>query len=112
MWWWWTREGISLRPGRVQQCLSSQNGSPGSKLLDAQFFFKQKTAYEIRLSLVGSEMCIRDRGVVDAEGLIYGTRCGKAMFEGSTPMYRGGATRRRNRHVHPMSSFVVVSRER
>ena len=23
-------------------------------------FFKQKTAYEIRLSLVGSEMCIRD----------------------------------------------------
>ena len=24
------------------------------------FFCKQKTAYEIRLSLVGSEMCIRD----------------------------------------------------
>src|SRR5660397_157275 len=24
------------------------------------FFFKQKTAYELRLSLVGSEMCIRD----------------------------------------------------
>ena len=23
-------------------------------------FFKQRTAYEIRLSLVGSEMCIRD----------------------------------------------------
>ena len=28
------------------------------------FFFKQKTAYEIMPSLVGSEMCIRDR--VDA----------------------------------------------
>ena len=28
---------------------------------DSFFFFKQKTAYEIRLSLVGSEMCIRDR---------------------------------------------------
>src|SRR5660397_103995 len=27
------------------------------------FFFKQKTAYEIRLSLVGSEMCIRDRKI-------------------------------------------------
>mgnify|MGYP000550443274 CR=1 FL=1 len=27
------------------------------------FFFKQRTAYEIRLSLVGSEMCIRGRGV-------------------------------------------------
>ena len=25
-----------------------------------RFFFKQKTAYDIRLSLVGSEMCIRD----------------------------------------------------
>ena len=29
------------------------------------FFFKQKTAYEIMPSLVGSEMCIRDR---DSEG--------------------------------------------
>ncbi len=26
------------------------------------FFFKQKTAYEFSLGLVGSEMCIRDRG--------------------------------------------------
>ena len=25
------------------------------------FFFKQRTAYEVRLSLVGSEMCIRAR---------------------------------------------------
>ena len=30
------------------------------------FFFNQKTAYEIRLSLVGSEMCIRDS--FDSEG--------------------------------------------
>jgi len=29
------------------------------------FFFKQKTAYEIRLSLVGSEMSIRDRITTD-----------------------------------------------
>ena len=28
-------------------------------------FFKQKTAYEIRLSLVGSEMCIRDSCSLD-----------------------------------------------
>ena len=27
------------------------------------FFFKQKTAYELHRSLVGSEMCIRDRAV-------------------------------------------------
>src|SRR5665647_278558 len=30
------------------------------------FFFKQKTAYEIGVRLVGSEMCIRDRGRSDA----------------------------------------------
>src|SRR5665647_3892474 len=28
------------------------------------FFFKQKTAYEIGVRLVGSEMCIRDRPVI------------------------------------------------
>ena len=28
--------------------------------LSVYFFFKQKTAYEIMPSLVGSEMCIRD----------------------------------------------------
>src|SRR5680860_1623926 len=27
------------------------------------FFFKQKTAYEIGVRLVGSEMCIRDRSI-------------------------------------------------
>ena len=29
--------------------------------VDCVFFFKQKTAYEMLRSLVGSEMCIRDR---------------------------------------------------
>ncbi len=29
--------------------------------LNVVFFFKQKTAYEMSASLVGSEMCIRDR---------------------------------------------------
>ena len=29
------------------------------------FFFKQKTAYEIGVRLVGSEMCIRDRCVCE-----------------------------------------------
>ena len=32
---------------------------------DSIFFFKQKTAYEMLRSLVGSEMCIRDRGILD-----------------------------------------------
>ena len=31
------------------------------------FFFKQKTAYEIMPSLVGSEMCIRDRILVRSQ---------------------------------------------
>src|SRR5450756_1819309 len=31
------------------------------------FFFKQKTAYEIMPSLVGSEMCIRDSGYAVAD---------------------------------------------
>eukprot|EP01016_Furgasonia_blochmanni_P055225 TRINITY_DN9200_c0_g1_i7.p1 TRINITY_DN9200_c0_g1~~TRINITY_DN9200_c0_g1_i7.p1 ORF type:complete len:136 (-),score=14.91 TRINITY_DN9200_c0_g1_i7:4-411(-) len=37
--------------------------SAGTRLIEIQssfFFFKQKTAYEIMPSLVGSEMCIRD----------------------------------------------------
>ena len=29
------------------------------------FFFKQKTAYEIGVRLVGSEMCIRDRSAME-----------------------------------------------
>jgi len=33
------------------------------------FFFKQKTAYDFRLSLVGSEMCIRDRVTQGYTGL-------------------------------------------
>src|SRR5678810_671004 len=31
------------------------------------FFFKQKTAYEISACLVGSEMCIRDRLMLEAK---------------------------------------------
>ena len=44
------------------------------------FFFKQKTAYEIRLSLVGSEMCIRDRYWVSASPSRVGV--GTAWFLG------------------------------
>eukprot|EP00658_Telonema_sp_P-2_P018118 TRINITY_DN17104_c0_g1_i2.p1 TRINITY_DN17104_c0_g1~~TRINITY_DN17104_c0_g1_i2.p1 ORF type:complete len:150 (+),score=34.29 TRINITY_DN17104_c0_g1_i2:71-520(+) len=33
------------------------------------FFFKQKTAYEMLRSLVGSEMCIRDREAVSKSGV-------------------------------------------
>ena len=37
----------------------------------AAFFFKQKTAYEMQRSLVGSEMCIRDSfHAIDATSLV------------------------------------------
>ena len=35
--------------------------------VDCVFFFKQKTAYELLRSLVGSEMCIRDSSLVILE---------------------------------------------
>ena len=34
-------------------------------------FFKQKTAYEMLRSLVGSEMCIRDRNLREFDTDIY-----------------------------------------
>ena len=36
-------------------------------VLSVIFFFKQKTAYEMLRSLVGSEMCIRDRYIGDTK---------------------------------------------
>ena len=36
----------------------------GGRRIIKKNFFKQKTAYEISECLVGSEMCIRDRGVI------------------------------------------------
>ena len=41
--------------------LSRFRRAPSAVLGEFLFFFKQKTAYEIMPSLVGSEMCIRDR---------------------------------------------------
>jgi len=43
------------------------------------FFFKQKTAYEVRLSLVGSEMCIRD----SRDGVCVAMTCGVPTFRTS-----------------------------
>src|SRR5674536_386391 len=62
------------------------------------FFFKQKTAYEMLRSLVGSEMCIRDRSddgaVEDVEGreqcrramtlVVVGHRSGAALLHRQT----------------------------
>ena len=38
-------------------------------IINSIFFFKQKTAYEMLRSLVGSEMCIRDRCITFEETL-------------------------------------------
>ena len=39
------------------------------------FFFKQKTAYEMLRSLVGSEMCIRDRSIPSRSAKISSSDC-------------------------------------
>ena len=46
------------------------------------FFFKQKTAYEIGVRLVGSEMCIRDRNPNFYKRKI------KAAFKGVERLFR------------------------
>jgi len=44
--------------------------------LSVVFFFEQNTAYEIRVSLVGSEMCIRDRSNIGSKLVLRGGRMG------------------------------------
>ena len=63
------RDPRSMPPNTVRT--SSQHSTPAH--LVWLFFFKQKTAYEIMPSLVGSEMCIRDR---------YNMIAGKNVTEG------------------------------
>src|SRR5450756_2137128 len=46
-------------------------------LLVSFFFFKQKTAYEIMPSLVGSEMCIRDSSGGEAQRIKLSTELAK-----------------------------------
>eukprot|EP00658_Telonema_sp_P-2_P036139 TRINITY_DN26195_c0_g1_i2.p1 TRINITY_DN26195_c0_g1~~TRINITY_DN26195_c0_g1_i2.p1 ORF type:complete len:233 (-),score=37.49 TRINITY_DN26195_c0_g1_i2:125-823(-) len=61
------------------------------------FFFKQKTAYEMLRSLVGSEMCIRDRldkcPLCDAPGILWCRDCRSAL-------YCSRKCRREHRRVH------------
>src|SRR5665254_5537 len=59
------------------------------------FFFKQKTAYEMLRSLVGSEMCIRDssvaRGSFQRMGTSYADRSGPvALLERRAQSQHGG----------------------
>ena len=51
-------EDLPFSPNGKAGGLVGVLGVRGQKVF---FFFKQKTAYEISLGLVGSEMCIRDR---------------------------------------------------
>ena len=52
------------------------------------FFFKQKTAYEMLRSLVGSEMCIRDRAYL-ALGGVHAT---KKDFKSAADVYDKAVT--------------------
>ena len=62
---WRRSECASLGPELEHLSLRSDSSLAAKRRADALhaafFFFKQKTAYEIMPSLVGSEMCIRDR---------------------------------------------------
>ena len=55
----------------------------GGRRIIKKIFFKQKTAYEIRLSLVGSEMCIRDSHTKRAG---FATLVGTRMTQANLPI--------------------------
>eukprot|EP00658_Telonema_sp_P-2_P028480 TRINITY_DN21815_c0_g1_i2.p1 TRINITY_DN21815_c0_g1~~TRINITY_DN21815_c0_g1_i2.p1 ORF type:complete len:159 (+),score=36.95 TRINITY_DN21815_c0_g1_i2:66-542(+) len=48
------------------------------------FFFKQKTAYEMLRSLVGSEMCIRDRLQNGTQVLVFSDNAKNALYGPAT----------------------------
>src|SRR5428012_11916 len=56
------------------------------------FFVKQKTAYEIMPSLVGSEMCIRDRPAATANAKNTGTAALSVSFVNATQPTTGNYT--------------------
>src|SRR5665647_2885441 len=78
------------------------------------FFFKQKTAYEIGVRLVGSEMCIRDSPVLSVEGsklwrfqrLLQETSLGILVLHHPTPVLAHCCVK----HVRPpiMSRFRLT----
>ena len=73
-----TREAESPCPrveGPTPQLATKLSLVPG-----VLFFFKQKTAYEMLRSLVGSEMCIRDRHSTAAVGFHSGGRPHKRNY--------------------------------
>eukprot|EP00658_Telonema_sp_P-2_P052260 TRINITY_DN40465_c0_g1_i1.p1 TRINITY_DN40465_c0_g1~~TRINITY_DN40465_c0_g1_i1.p1 ORF type:complete len:108 (+),score=20.23 TRINITY_DN40465_c0_g1_i1:3-326(+) len=78
------------------------------------FFFKQKTAYEMLRSLVGSEMCIRDSAQTLHLALEEGVRADRAgasgrPLTGVDVLARGGAcmaAKASSRHVRAMPTAV------
>src|SRR5450756_2826415 len=67
------------------------------------FFFKQKTAYEIMPSLVGSEMCIRDSRASD----VLAQRAAVCRTGRDDPGPRGGSAARH--HGHPAQGLARLA---
>ena len=70
------------------------------------FFFKQKTAYEIMPSLVGSQICIRDRHLQPGEVYVFLTRLTPSIFKLPYNWFLSVYTHIRNRYA---ISFVIQS---
>src|SRR5680860_1679264 len=69
------------------------------------FFFKQKTAYEIGVRLVGSEMCIRDRSMMAHE-----VSHGYVAYRLGDPTAKahGRLTANPLKHLDPLGSMMFV----
>ena len=77
---WWQGDGEKYEKKKNQYEMRRRSEGWKRGIRDF-FFFKQKTTYEIRLSLVGSGMCIRDRTPNDRAGKKKKTKVGNPRVQ-------------------------------
>src|SRR5450756_2695987 len=73
------------------------------------FFFKQKTAYEIMPSLVGSEMCIRDRS---SPVPVVKHHLGFCVVDSYDRIFKGAFCRHCPQPDHPCRRFLTAAHYR
>ena len=72
------------------------------------FFFKQKTAYEIGVRLVGSEMCIRDRIIEDSDNIVFFGGAGVST-ESGIPDFRSVDGLYNQKYKYPPETIISHS---